>query len=68
MDDAAKQNVLMFSGAISAIGAFWFLVLGAQQGSVGRVLGGIVAGAVSVACFTLYARTLKDAKRRRDES
>lgn len=67
MDDIAKQNVLMFSGAIAGMGAFWLIVLGLIRGSVSQVLGGVVVGAVSAVCFVLYSRALKSAKDRPDD-
>jgi hypothetical protein len=60
MDPSAKGNVLMFFGAMLAVAAFWLLVLGATQGSVLRIVLGVVAVVLAVWVFRAYAASRKD--------
>jgi hypothetical protein len=55
VDPTSKGNILMFLGAVLALATFWLIVLGVTQASPIRIVFGVLAGALSVWVFRLYA-------------
>ena len=59
MDPAAKGNVLMFSGAMLVLGAFWMLLAGWSESEPIRLVIGVGLGIGAVLVFRAYAAHIK---------